>query len=445
MGKLQYKHYMLMLLTVVATFNYVDRFVLSLVLEPIKQEFQLSDSQLGFLTGFAFASFYAIAGIPIARWADRGNRNVIVTVTTGLWSIMLVLSGLVGNFAQLLLVRVGVAVGEAGCLPPANSLIADYFDRAERPRAMAIYWLCGSLAVIIGYLGGGWLVAHLGWRLTFIIIGVPGIILAMLVKFTLREPRATKKSFRVDAQPSFKAVLTTVWGQLTLRYIVMAFTISYFFIMGLAQWLPTFYMRSYGMDAAEVGTWFAIAWGGIGLVGTYLGGYLAQRYAARKESLQIRCCAVAYVIAGVCYAMLFLSDSAHQALIFMSVSVGLGGMMNGPIFSAIQSLVNDSMRSVTLALIFLLANFIGLGLGPLAVGALSDFLVEQWGQESLRYALLAFTPGIVWVSFFYWKAAKTIEADIKVVELAENSHRNVATADASSPHLIDKTHLELKQ
>ena len=183
-SKLAYKNYMLVLLTVIAAFNYLDRYVLSFVLEPIKQEFQLSDSELGFMTGIAFALFYAIAGVPLARWSDRGNRNVVITITTGLWSAMVVLCGLVGNYTQLLLVRVGVAVGEAGCLPPAQSLIADYFDRGERPRAMATYWLCFPLSVIVGFLGGGWLAEAVGWRMTFIIMGVPGILLAILVKFT---------------------------------------------------------------------------------------------------------------------------------------------------------------------------------------------------------------------------------------------------------------------
>ena len=165
MGKFQYKDYLLIVLTVVAAFNYLDRFVLSLLLEPIKQEFKLNDSQLGFLTGFGFALFYAVAGIPIARWADRGNRNIIVAVTTGLWSAMVALCGMAGNFMQLLLARVGVAAGEAGCLPPASSLIADYFDRTERPQAMAIYWLCVPLAVVIGYMGGGGLLTILAGAL----------------------------------------------------------------------------------------------------------------------------------------------------------------------------------------------------------------------------------------------------------------------------------------
>lgn len=435
-AKVRYKHYLLILLTVVATFNLVDRYVLSLVLEPIKQEFQLSDGQLGFLTGFAFASFYAVAGIPLARWADRGNRNSIITLTTGFWSAMVALCALTGNFTQLVLVRAGVAVGEAGCMPPASSLLADYFDRAERPRAMAVYWLCGPLAVIIGYLGGGWLVDSFGWRMTFIIIGLPGVLLALLVKCTLREPRLKTSCLAVESQPSFKSVLATLWQQHTLRHIVMAFTVAYFFGLGFAQWLPTFFMRSFGMQAAEVGAWFALTWGGMGLVGTYLGGYLIDRYAACREALQMRCCAMAFGIVGFFYVVVFLASNMYLSIVFMSLAALIGGMSSAPIFSAIQSLVSDQMRSVTLAVVFLLANLIGLGFGPLAVGTLSDLLALSLGQESLRYALAIFAPGLVWPAFYYWQAAKTIEEDIKAVELQASIAEQTNDSSGENPNTL---------
>ena len=416
MDKYQYRHYLLVLLTVVGAFNYLDRQVLSLAMEPIKQEFQLSDGQLGILSGFAFALFYAVAGIPIARWADRGNRNIIVSLTTGLWSFMLVLCGVAGNFTQLLLARVGVAIGEAGCLPPTQSLIADHFDRAERPRAMAIYWLCGPLAVIIGFLAGGWLIESVGWHTTFILMGVPGILLALLVRFTLREPRLEHKSLAVDSPPPFKAVLTVLWRQRTFRSIVTAFCIAYFFGNGLVQWLPSFFIRSHGMDIGELGAWFALVWGLCGLIGTWLGGFLAVRYAAGKEALQMQACAYVFGLCGLLYMMVFLSPNQHQALICMAALGITTTVCNGAIFSAIQSLVNERIRSVALAIIFLLANLIGLGLGPMAVGLLSDVLVLKFGPESLRYALAIMSPGFVWVGFHYWKAADTIEDDIRSIE-----------------------------
>lgn len=416
MGKFQYKHYLLILLTVVGAFNFLDRQVLSLAMEPIKQEFDLSDTQLGFLSGFAFALFYSVAGIPIARWADRGNRNVIVTITTGLWSVMVVFCGMAGNFTQLLLVRIGVGVGEAGCVPTAQSLLADYFDRAERPRAMAIYWLCAPLAIIIGFLGGGLLIEHLGWRTAFIVIGVPGILLALLVRFTLREPRLEPKSHAVKPVLPLMAVLKILWQQCTFRSIVMAFCLSYFFSAGLIQWLPSFFIRSYGMTFGELGAWLALVWGGGGLIGTYLGGVLTTRYAAGKEALQMKGCAALFSLTGMLYIMAFLSSDKHHAMVYLATASIASSMCNGAIFSAIQSLVNDHMRSVALAVIFLLANLIGLGLGPMAAGFLSDLLALEFGQESLRYALAVFSPGLMWVGFHYWKASSTIEVDILSVE-----------------------------
>lgn len=416
MDKIQYKQYFLILLTLVATFNYLDRYVLSLVMESIKLEFQLSDSQLGFLTGMAFALFYAVAGVPIARWADRGNRNIIVSLSTGLWSVMLVFCGLVANYTQLLLARVGVAVGEAGCLPPAQSLIADYFDRAERPRAMAIYWLCGPLSVILGYLAGGWLAEYFGWRMTFIVMGVPGVALAILVKLTLREPRLKLDKALSPELPSFKAVLATLWQQQTFRSILLAFCVSYFFSMGMVQWMPTFFIRSYGMEMGELGIWFAAVWGGVGLLATLLGGFLASRFAARQEPLQMRACALIVAIASVLMAMIYLYPGRYGALLFLALSAVSFPLTSGAIFSAIQSLVNERMRSVALALIFLMANLIGFGLGPWAIGILSDLLAPRFGQESLRYALAAFSPGFLWVAYYYWKASGTIAADIQMVE-----------------------------
>ena len=437
MLKLAYKYYLLALLTVVAVFSYLDRYVLSLLLEPIKQDFQLSDSELGLVTGFAFALFYAVVGIPLARWADRGNRNTVVFVTTALWSAMVVLCGLVGNFTQLLLVRVGIAVGEAGCLPPAQSLIADYFGRAERARAMGIYWMCAPIATIIGYFGGGWLAESVGWRMTFIVMGLPGILLAILAKLSLREPRLKQKSRLVVEHPSFKEVLNTLWRQRTFRHIVTAFCVSYFFGMGVFIWMPTFFIRSHGLETGELGIWLALTFGGGALFGTYLGGMLASRYASGREAIQLKAVAVAFVLGGLLSVMVYLSPNKYHALAYMAISAIIGTLGTAPIFSAIQSLVNDRMRSVALAIIFLVSNLIGFGLGPLAVGVLSDLLVPTFGQESLRYALTLFSPGYLWVAYYYWKAGDTIEADIRRVESTIGSIEDeTAKSDLNTLNLV---------
>jgi len=417
MLKTSYKSYMLGLLTTVAAFNYLDRILLTLLLEPIKSEFNLNDTQLGFLTGFSFTLFYAFAGIPIARWADRGNRTFIITVTTGMWSTMVVLCGLVGNFVQLLLVRIGVAVGEAGCLPPAQSFIAEYFDREKRPRAMAIYWACYPIAVIFGYLVGGWLAENLGWRLTFIVMGVPGIFLAVVVKLTLVEPRLQKPNTMIEVgHPSFKDVLTALWGQQSFRHIMMAFCVAYFFAMGIIQWIPTFFIRYHQMELGELGIWLALSWGVFGLLGTYIGGVFVTRFAIGNEQLQMRIVALVICLYGLLFLFVYLTSHKYTALIMLAVIAMLSNSLNGPIFSAIQSLVNDRMRSTAIALIFLFANLIGFGIGPLAVGALSDLLRPVFGMESLRYALIIFSPGLIWPAYYYWKAGTTINLDVLKIE-----------------------------
>ena len=416
----------MVLLTVVAAFNYLDRGVLALAMEGIKQEFQLSDSQLGFMSGFAFALFYAVAGIPIARWADVGNRNHVVTLTTFLWSLMVAVSSLVSNFSQLLMVRVGVAVGESGCVPPAQSLISDYFNRAERPHAMAVYWMSVPISTVLAYLAGGWLIEQFGWRTTFILIGLPGILLAVLVKLTLTEPRLKNKKLTRHysesnslglKRQSLMQVLLVLSKKPAFRHVVMVFCIALFFGAGISVWIPAFFMRSYGMKAGELGIWLGLTWGLGGIFFTYLGGALATRFASNQESRQLKGIALICVLCTLFHAFNYLSSNKYASLIFVSLVGGaLIPMTSATIYAAIQSLVDASMRAVALAFIFMLANLIGLGLGPVVVGMISDALSPFFGNESLRYALLSFSPGYLWCAFHSWQASKTIEHEIRFVE-----------------------------
>ena len=422
MKNFQYKHYALVLLTVVSVFNYLDRGVLALAMEAIKAEFDLKDSQLGLMSGFAFALFYAVVGLPIARWADCGNRNHVVTLTTALWSAMLVMCGLAGSFTQLLLARVGVAVGESGCVPAGQSLISDYFNRAERPRALAIYLLGGFIASAVSYAGGGWLLDQYGWRITFMLIGLPGVVLAILVKLTLREPRLTFKSRTSDDAPPLKHVLRVLWSGRAFRHLLLSFCISTFFSFGIITWFPAFFMRSYGMEAASIGIWLGGGIGVLGLLSTYLGGYLAARYAPNKEALQLKSMGFLIGVGALLLCLCFLSSDRLTSLLLMSASLGvILPLVSAPTFAAIQSLVDKRMRAMALAIIYMLSNLIGMGLGPLAVGFASDQLAAGFGQESLRYAMLLFAPGLFWCVFHQWKAAATIEEEILTAEASTES------------------------
>jgi MFS family permease len=429
-----YKNYLLTLLLVILAFNYVDRLALGLVLQNIKTDLDLSDTQLGFLSGLAFAVFYSLMGIPIARWADRGNRVRIIWITAALWSVMVALCGMAGNFAQLLLIRVGVAVGEAGCIPPAYSLIADYFNRAERPRAVSIYLLGGPLSFVIGYFLAGWLNEMYGWRLTFIFLGLPGLALSLLAWGTLREPRNKAPNTRtriespslgegqISALPttpaSLKVVCLTLWSNVTFRHLLLSFSIASFFASGILQWQPAFFVRSYGLKTGELGTWFAVVYGLGGLLGTFLGGELASRYAAFNERLQLKGMAIVYCCYGGLSPLVYISPNYYVAFALLGLGVVVGTATNGPLFSTIQALVPQRMQAMSIAIIYLFANLIGGGLGPFAAGALSDALRPALGEESLRYSLLALCPGYFWAGWHLWRANKSVTHDVDAMEVA---------------------------
>lgn len=421
MKKPPYKHYVLSILLVVMAFNFVDRLALAVVTQDIKTELALSDTQLGLLTGIAFALFYSVMGIPIARWADRGNRVTIISLTTALWSVAVMLCGFIGNFFHLMLIRIGVAVGEAGCIPPAHSLIADYFSRAERPRAVAIYMMGAPLSAVFGYFLAGWLNEIYGWRAMFVILGLPGLGLAALAWFTLREPRLAKPAApdpRTSVttqlpQPRLAEVFRVLWMSTSYRHLLMCFSVMSFFSAGSLQWNPTFFIRSYGLQTGELGTWFAVIYGLGGIFGVLCGGELASRFAPNNERLQLKLSGLAYLGFGVFSAAVYLSSNYHWAFAFLTIGAIGGYLTTGPLFATLQTLVPGRMRATSLAIMYLFSNLIGVGLGPLIVGVLSDALRPLFGEESLRYALLALCPGYLWAALHIWRASRSIAEDLK--------------------------------
>jgi MFS family permease len=423
MARNGYKNYLLAVLMVILVFNCVDRVALGLVLENIKADLHLSDTQLGFLSGIAFALFYSVMGVPIARWADRSNRVLIISVTAALWSVAVALCGFADTFVQLLLIRITVAVGEAGCIPPAFALIADYFNRAERPRAAAIYGLGAPLSTVIGYFFSGWLNDLYGWRVTFMLLGVPGLVLAALAWFTLRDPRhadakRADRHSRATPQtvaPPFRETCVTLWANATFRHLLLCLSVMFFFSYGIFVWLPAFVMRSYNLTSGELGTWLALTYGLGGTIGAYVGGHLASRHAANNEGLQLKAMAGAIALAGVLSVLAYLSSNQYVAFLLIALSAMGLTTANGPLFGTIQTLVPESMRAVSFALVYLFANLIGMGLGPLAAGALSDALRPWVGEESLRYALLILAPGYLVCAWHAWRASKTVARDLAAV------------------------------
>lgn len=407
------RSYLLWLLTIIAVFNTVDRVALGVLLQDIKAELDLSDTQLGLIGGIAFAFFYSLMGLPIARWADRGNRVTIIAITATLWGGAVALCGAATSFVQLMLFRMAVAVGEAGCLPPAFSLLADRFQRAERPRAIAIYGMAPPLGAVIGFFLAGALAETYGWRLPFVLLGIPSALLGFLTWATLRDPRQMQAAANKESvAPPIREVAQAIRRNRAFLHLLVGFAVMAFFSNGIFVWLPAFIMRSHDLQALDVGVWLALTWGVGGAAGAWVGGIIATRYARSDERRQLRLLALSVLVGGLLSTLAYLASGYVLAFVLIGLSTFSLAAVNGPLFSAFQTLMPARMRAVATALVYLVANLIGMGLGPLAAGVLSDALNPRFGEESLRYALLAFSPGYAIVALCLWHASKSILGDL---------------------------------
>jgi predicted MFS family arabinose efflux permease len=419
------------LLLAALVFNKVEHAALGVLMQDIKHDLALSDTQLGLLSGIAFTLFYATMGIPIARWADRGNRITIISVTTALQCGALALSGMAGSFAQLLAIRVGVAVGEAGCVAPSNSLIAESFDRASRARATSWYMLGYPLSAVLGYFLGGWLNAAFGWRLTFILLGLPGLAVAAAIILTLRDPRTKVEPAPLPARPVHPATDTPaawrlLWRNRTYRHLVAGYSLLTFFGIGVVQWLPTFFIRSHGFTTIELGIALALVWGVGGVAGAILAGEFAARRAAHDEALQIRVIAGVFAASGLLAMLIYLSPSPVLALAALVPIAAINYGTAGPLFATIQTIIPEDRRAVAVATTYLFTNLIGVGLGPLCVGLISDLITPFAGADSLRLALLALCPGYGWAAWHLWHASRSFGHDLAALPNVQGS-----------PHPID--------
>ncbi len=407
--------YALVLLTLVYTFNFVDRQLLAILQESIEAELSLSDSQLGLLTGFAFAIFYVTAGIPIARWADRGNRRNIVALALFIWSGMTALCGLVQNYAQLLAARIGVGVGEAGGSPPSHSIISDIFPPKRRATALGFYSMGVNVGILFGFLFGGWLNEYFGWRIAFLVVGVPGILMALLLRATVREPlRGVHDGGGATTEPvAFGEVLAVLRSRRTFLHIALGSGLNAFCGYGVANWSASFFIRSYQMPTGELGTWLAGIIGLCGAIGVFFGGLIADRLAQRDQRWYAWVPCIAGIIIVPFMASVYLVDNAYTALALMVIPGLLFQTYLGNTIAVTHAIVSPRMRATASALLFLILNIIGLGAGPWTVGFVSDLLSPSLGSESLRYAMLYVLPPVMaWSTLHYWLAARSIREDI---------------------------------
>lgn len=406
---------MLWVLLVVYILNFLDRQIVNILAEPIARDLKISDTQIGLMTGLAFALFYTVLGLPIARFADKPttDRSKLIALALAVWSAMTALCGLAQNFVQLLLARIGVGVGEAGCTPAAHSLIADRVPAQRRASAMAFYALGIPIGSLLGTMLGGWLADTLGWRKAFLLAGLPGIVLALGVLFLIKDKTRTVQA-AAPGKPSESMIdaLRVLFKSPAYLILVAAASASSFLSYGKGTWTIIFFQRSYGLSPSEVGFTFGVFGGIAGIFGTWLGGWLADKFGKKDRRHVVTAPAIGMALAvPVAISAYFMTDWRISLLLLMVPTV-LNSLYYGPVYASAQGLVPLRHRAVASAFLLFCQNLIGLGLGPLFFGMLSDWLKPEFGDQSVRYVLYgAACLGLV-PALLFWMLRPRLHAEL---------------------------------
>ncbi|MEP6908412.1 MAG: MFS transporter, partial [Pseudoxanthomonas sp.] len=368
----------LFILVLIYGSNFADRILVATVGQAMKVEMGLTDLQLGLMGGLAFALFYALLGLPMARLAERYSRVKIIAACVAAWSLMTALCGVAQSYAQLLLFRVGVGIGEAGSTPASHSLIADHFPSHKRGLAFAVFGLGVPLGAFMGAILGGWIVQNIGWREAFIYLGVPGLLLSLLALFTLREPqRGGADTVDAGAQqgevPPLSAVLRLLWSKRTFIHLTLGCALVGFANMGINMFMPIYYSRVFGMSYAQAGLTFGLITGIGAMLGHVIGGYLSDWAGKRDPRWYLWVVAIGLVVAAPLYMLAFMQTHWAAAAAMMLVFGSVLYLWYGPTFAVAYSLVGPRMRASSSAVILLTISLIGHGLGPMFMGFVSDF------------------------------------------------------------------------
>ena len=415
-----YLNYVVAVLWVVMLLRFVDLQIVAVLLESIRREFEVSDTLLGLMTGSAFAIFYGTLGVPIAWLADRYNRRNIIVAAVGLWSAMTALCGLAGSFTSLFIARMGVGVGEAGGQPPAYSLVSDYVPPEKRSSVFAILNSAVPFGVFCGFIIGGWVNQHYGWRAAFMVVGLPGVLIALLIWLTVREPPRGLSDNRTDVAPvPLGESLGYLWRTRSYRHLVLATTIFTLGAIGSGIWIPSFFVRVHGMASAEVAVWLAFIYGGGGVLGAMLGGYFADRLGARDNDKRWYAWLSAIAAAAILPFSFFVylwPDPVTALLVHIGTTILMHSWM-GPAYGTVQSVAGLPRRAMAAAVNGFAVNLLALGLGPLIVGAASDYFNARFGENSLRYSIL--TVVVVcysWAALHFFLASRTLRQDLAAAD-----------------------------
>ncbi len=410
-----YKIYALAVLMGVNLFNYMDRSILSVLIEPIKAEFQATDTQMGILTGLAFALFYAICGFPIARLADRGFRVRVISWALAIWSAMTVLSGMTGAYWQMLLARMGVGVGEAGGNPPSQALLAEYFPLEQRARAIAFFIAGASIGTFLGTFLAGYIGQEYGWRWAFIILGAPGLAFALLVRFTLKEPPLRPKVGAEDSalhSGSMWEATRHLFKGRAFTHIMIAIGLLWFGNVGAGQWHAPFLQRSHDLSLKEVGVLLSLL-AIPGLLSVIWGGFLADHMSKRNPIWLIYVPLISQIISLPFLLGFYFAPTWQLAITSIAIAAFFSGAFGGVLLAGIQGIVGPHARALAAAIMMFVSNLIGLGLGPFVTGIISDLLYPMLGQESLRWALIIMKIMPLLALLHLWLASKTFVQELR--------------------------------
>lgn len=422
-------HIALGFLTTVVAVNYVDRFLLAILIEPIKRDLQISDTQVGLLTGAAFAICYSVLALPIARLAERTNRLYVLAGSLVVWSLATGLSGLAGSFAILLVARVLVGSGEAGAVPPSHSMAADLYPPERRATAMAIIGLGAAAGSTIAPLVGGVLSDAVGWRGTFLALGGVGVVLAAILVAVVREPRrGVSEGLPAGTPPPVAVVLKRLFGRPAFRTVLVGLTLGSLGEYSLWLWLPALFQRSYGISGGELGAGLALYQGVPFFIATFLGGWITDRLARKDRRWLAWVPMIGAALTAPAIAMISFAGDKQVALLLLIAPSLANGLVIGPCYAMIQSLAAVHSRATASAVLVFAVNLIAAGLGPLALGMLSDQLTGRFGTEALRYAMLAVPPIYALAAVAFYALSRSL---LHGLAAAEAESREVAPASWS--------------
>ena len=414
-----YKWYVVGVLVLGYIFNVIDRGALGILVQPIKEELQVSDAAMGYLTGLAFAVFYSFMGVPLARLADRWSRVKVLTLAVGLWSIATAACGAAVNYLTLFLTRSTTGIGEAGGSPPSHSLISDYFPTTSRATALAVYAMAVPFGTALGNLVSGWSNVYYGWRWTFVIVGLPGLVVALLIWLTIKEPPrgysdGPKARAKKTQAPPFFTVFRFLLTRQSFMHMSLAAALHSVVWYSGSVWNATFFVRSHGMNTGEAGTFLAI-FALIGTIGSFAGGFLADRLSTANDDKRwyMWVPGIACIVMVPFQFVAYLSPNMAVVVPMFSVMVMLASMFFGPSFAVAQSVATVRMRSVATSVLLFIQTIIGLTAGPAIVGELSDYFMPTQGMDSLRVGMVIVGLANLWAAVHYFLGGRRYRQDLE--------------------------------